>query len=256
MCLRIRITHRTDFAYLAIFHNRKLCLSGRGLYLPIGQNRLMASNRIKELRESKGMTLEELAGETGLSTSYVQRLENGERNLAVKHFDAFARALSVRPRDLLGVEEGNTVVSVVGKIGAGQEILPEFEQLPPDGLFQIEVPFPVPPNTLAFEVDCDSMWPRYDPGDVVLCWREGLNVAEVIGWEAAVITDKGQRYLKRIMQGSKAKLFNLESFNAPVIRDVKLNWISKVQAVVRAGEWRQLGRAKQRKLVKKLTDSR
>jgi transcriptional regulator with XRE-family HTH domain len=242
----------TDFAYLATFGNKPICLSGGGPRLPNGQNGWMSSNRIKELRKSKGMTLEELAGETSLSTSYLQRLENGERNLAVKHLNVIARALQVGQRELISADESNPVVSVVGRIGAGQEILPEFEQLPPEGLFQIEVPFPVPPNTLAFEVDGDSMWPRYDPGDVVLCWKEGVNAAEVIGWEAAVMTDKGQRYLKRIMQGSKTKLFNLESFNAPVIRDVRLKWISKVQAVVRAGEWRQIGRTAQKKIAKKL----
>lgn len=245
-----------DFAYLASFGKRGICLFGGGAILPDRQNAVMAANRIKELRESKGMTLEELAGETGLSTSYVQRLENDNRNLAVKHFDAFARALGVTARELVPAEDGSTTVKVVGRIGAGQEILPEFEQLPPDGLFQIEVPFPVPDNTLAFEVEGQSMWPRYDPGDVVLCWKEGTNAAEVVGWEAAVMTDRGQRYLKRITHGSKAKLFNLESFNAPVIRDVRLQWISKVQAVVRAGEWRHIGRATQKKIAKKLVRSR
>lgn len=216
----------------------------------------MPANRIKELRESKGLTLEGLAEQTGLSTSYVQRLENGERNLAVKHFDAFAKALGVTPRELVPAEDARTLVKVVGRIGAGQEILPELEQLPPEGLFQIEVPFPVPDNTLAFEVEGESMWPRYDPGDVVLCWKEGTNANEVIGWEAAVMTDQGQRYLKRILHGSKAKLFNLESFNAPVIRDVKLTWISKVQLVVRAGEWRQIGRTAQKRIAKRMAGQR
>lgn len=241
-----------NFAYLASFSKGRFCLSGRGTCLPDGQNGLMADNRIKELRESKGLTLEDLAGEIGLSTSYVQRLENGERNLAVKHFEAFAKALGVTQRELVPSDEGSMTVKVVGRIGAGQEILPEFEQLPPEGLYQIEVPFPVPDNTLAFEVTGDSMWPRYDPGDVVLCWKEGTNANEVIGWEAAVMTDQGKRYLKRILHGSRARFFDLESFNAPVIRNVKLQWISKVQAVVRAGEWRQIGRAAQKKIVKRL----
>lgn len=61
----------------------------------------VAPNRIKELREAQGMTLETLADLVGLSTSYVQRLENGDRNLAVKHFNAFAAALNVVPTDLI-----------------------------------------------------------------------------------------------------------------------------------------------------------
>ena len=58
-------------------------------------------NRIKELREARGMTLETLADLVGLSTSYVQRLENGDRNLSVKHFEGFAEALRVQPEDLI-----------------------------------------------------------------------------------------------------------------------------------------------------------
>jgi phage repressor protein C with HTH and peptisase S24 domain len=140
----------------------------------------------------------------------------------------------------------------MGRIGAGAEILPEAEQVPPEGLFEIEIPFPVPEKTLAFQVEGESMWPRYDDKDVVLCWREGTSHAEIIGWEAAVRTAEGKRYLKRILQGSRARHYDLESYNAPVIRNVKLEWASKVQLVVRAGEWKQLGRTVQRRISKKM----
>lgn len=225
----------------------------------IGKPPEMAENRIKELREAREMTLEQLAEEVGLSVSYVQRLENGDRNLAVKHLDSFATALKVTAKDLLPEDTDpppsieRQTVKVVGRIGAGAEILPDTEQVPPEGLFEIEIPFPVPENAVAFEVSGDSMWPRYDDKDVVLCWREGTSAAEIIGWEAAVKTSEGRRYLKRIVSGSKARLYNLESFNAPVIRDVKLDWVSKVQLVVRAGEWKQLGRSVQRRIAKKLS---
>lgn len=216
----------------------------------------MPENRIKELREARGLTLDELAEQVGLSTSYVQRLENGDRNLAVKHFEAFAKALGVHARDLVpGDDHAATVVRVVGRVGAGAEISPDAEQIPPEGLFEIEIPFPVPENTLAFEVVGDSMWPRYDSGDVVLCWREGTNGPDIIGWEAAVRTADGKRYLKRILQGSRAKHFDLESFNAPAIRNVKIEWVSKVHLVVRAGEWKQLGQTIQKRIAKKLAAS-
>lgn len=61
----------------------------------------MSENRIKELREARGMTLEALAERVGLSASYVQRLENGERNLSLKHIQSFADALEVGGRDIL-----------------------------------------------------------------------------------------------------------------------------------------------------------
>jgi hypothetical protein len=130
-------------------------------------------------------------------------------------------------------------IRVIGRIGAGAEILPEFEQIPADGLYEIEVPFPIASDAIAFQVEGDSMWPRYDPGDVIICWREGANADEVVGWEAAVRTADGKRYLKRIQRGSLAGTFDLESHNAAPIRGVKIEWAAQIQGVVRFGQWRR-----------------
>ncbi|MEJ0095731.1 MAG: S24 family peptidase [Methylocella sp.] len=130
-------------------------------------------------------------------------------------------------------------IRVVGRIGAGAEILPEFEQIPADGIYEIEVPFPIASDAIAFQVEGDSMWPRYDPGDVIICWREGANADEVVGWEAAVRTADGKRYLKRIQRGSLAGTFDLESHNAAPIRGVKIEWAAQIQGVVRFGQWRR-----------------
>lgn len=131
------------------------------------------------------------------------------------------------------------VVKVVGRIGAGAEIQPEFEQIPPEGLYEIEVPFPISTDAIAFQVEGDSMWPRYDPGDVIICWRQGTNVDEVVGWEAAVQTADGKRYLKRIQRGGTAGTFDLESHNAAPIRNVRIEWAAEIKGVVRTGQWRR-----------------
>lgn len=129
-------------------------------------------------------------------------------------------------------------VVVMGKIGAGAAILPEMEQVPDSGLYEVSTPFSVPKGAIAFEVEGDSMWPRYDPGDVIVCWRQGSNTEEVIGWEAAVRTADGHRYLKRVLKGADPGTFDLESHNAPPIRGVKIEWIAQVHAVVRADMWK------------------
>ncbi|HUB65773.1 MAG TPA: S24 family peptidase [Methylocella sp.] len=131
------------------------------------------------------------------------------------------------------------VVQVVGRIGAGAEIMPEFEQIPPEGLYEIEVPFPIATDAIAFQVEGDSMWPRYDPGDVIICWRQGTHVDEVVGWEAAVRTADGKRYLKRIQRGSTSGTFDLESHNAAPIRGVRIEWAAEIKGVVRSGQWRR-----------------
>ena len=139
----------------------------------------------------------------------------------------------------VGEPTPGNIVQVVGRIGAGAEILPEFEQIPPEGLYEIEVPFPIANDAIAFQVEGDSMWPRYDPGDVIICWRQGTNVDEVVGWEAAVRTTDGKRYLKRIQRGGSSGTFDLESHNAAPIRGVQIEWAAEIKGVVRTGQWRR-----------------
>ncbi len=172
------------------------------------------------------------------------------RGITTETLSALAPVLQTTAAWLLsgtGEVATNSYVRVVGRIGAGAEILPEIEQIPPEGLYEIEVPFPIPDNAFAFEVEGDSMWPRYDPGDVILCWREGADADEVIGWEAAVRTADGRRYLKRIRRGATEGTFDLESHNGAPIRGVLLEWAAQIQAVVRAGQWRRFAPGQGRK---------
>ncbi|QAY95901.1 peptidase S24 [Methylovirgula ligni] len=140
----------------------------------------------------------------------------------------------------VGDPNAGTEVKVAGRIGAGAEILPEYEQIPEDGLFEISVPFATPADTIAFEVEGDSMWPRYDSGDVVICWRQSEDAENVVGREAAVRTRDGRRYLKRVRRGAVAGTYDLESHNAAPIRGVEIVWAAAIQAVVRAGQWQRI----------------
>ena len=169
---------------------------------------------------------------------------NDRRGITTETLIALAPVLKTTAAWLLeGVGDptpGNiNSVQVVGRIGAGAEIQPEFEQIPPEGLYEIEVPFPVSADAIAFQIEGDSMWPRYDPGDVIICWRQGTNVNDVIGWEAAVRTADGKRYLKRIQRGATSGTFDLESHNAAPIRGVRIEWAAEIKGVVRSGQWRR-----------------
>jgi SOS-response transcriptional repressor LexA len=171
-------------------------------------------------------------------------VKNGDRRgITTETLAALAPVLKTSASWLLeGVGDPNagTEVKVVGRIGAGAEILPEYEQIPEDGLFEISVPFATPADTIAFEVEGDSMWPRYDSGDVVICWRQSEDAENVVGREAAVRTRDGRRYLKRVRRGAAAGTFDLESHNAAPIRGVEVVWAAAIQAVVRAGQWQRI----------------
>lgn len=56
---------------------------------------------VRRVRVSKGMTLEVLAHEVGLSYSYVGEVERGRRNPTLRVVERIAEALNVKPIELL-----------------------------------------------------------------------------------------------------------------------------------------------------------
>jgi repressor LexA len=120
-------------------------------------------------------------------------------------------------------------VPIMGRIGAGAVIEPEYEQVPPEGLGEIELPFPISVEAIAFEVSGDSMVPKYENGDVIVVYRDQRHpLASFYGEEAAVRLKTGERYLKTIERGKSPSMVNLTSFNAKPITGVKLEWIGEI----------------------------
>ena len=61
----------------------------------------LVGGKLRNLREKKGWSQEELGFEAGLHRNYIGGIERGERNVGVVNLAKLAKALSVRPRDLL-----------------------------------------------------------------------------------------------------------------------------------------------------------
>jgi phage repressor protein C with HTH and peptisase S24 domain len=208
------------------------------------------ADRLKAYRVAAGFRFRsEAARRYGWGESTYRSHENGTRPIGDDDADRYAEKLSRPGRKISGkdimygpaetapepAEQGVLLVPVVGSVGAGATVEPEFEQ--EGALYEIELPYPVPENLVAFQVEGESMMPRYDDGDVILVWREQKRSLESFyGQEAAVRTSDGRRFIKTILYGKTAQTVNLQSFNAKPIEGVRLEWIGEIYSTIRADQ--------------------
>lgn len=181
--------------------------------------------------------------------------ENGQNGFPPDKAEVYGRAFKVSSGWLLtgeGEAVRQNVVTIEGLVSAGGMIATNAEDVGHDGLYEIEVPFPLPDDAAAYQITGDSMFPRYDDGDVIIVRRRPVSIQHVLNFESMVTTVDGDRYLKRVVEGSRKDHFDLESFNAPVMRNVKIAAVAEVHSVVRRGQWRRLDANGKRRVLNKI----
>lgn len=206
-------------------------------------------DRIHKRLEAVGIPAATASARAGLSKDAIRNIERAveqgkEGGASTQTLIKLAPILGTTASWLIdGVgREEEKAVPLMGFIGAGAEIEPDFEQTPPEGLDQVEVPFPLPADMIAFEVRGDSMLPAYKDGHVVIVYREQRKpLTSFYGEEAAVRTADGRRYIKTIMRGNNGSV-NLLSWNAAPIENVALEWIGEVFAVLPRSSLRHVAR--------------
>lgn len=68
---------------------------------PATESRLTFGRRLREERNKRGMTLEDLAEQSGITWSYIAQVEVGRRNVSVDNMHRLAVGVGVPLRDLL-----------------------------------------------------------------------------------------------------------------------------------------------------------
>jgi transcriptional regulator with XRE-family HTH domain len=64
-------------------------------------NKRKLGNKIREIRNKKELTQEDLAYYADLDYSYVNQIENGRRNPSIDAIEKIAKALGVKTKDLI-----------------------------------------------------------------------------------------------------------------------------------------------------------
>lgn len=153
--------------------------------------------------------------------------ENGQTPLPPRAAQKYARAFRTSPAYLLTGEgdRHRAVAQLRGKVGAGAEIIPTDHELGEE----TDLPPGAPANTTAVVVDGDSMYPRYFSGEKLFYLDEHHAPTDLVGQECVVKLVDGRMLVKILRRGSRRNLFNLESWNAPMLEDQRVEWAAPVR---------------------------
>lgn len=179
--------------------------------------------------EKTGKSKGGLAAAMGVRPGAVSEILGGERLVKASEIIPIMEYLELN------------LAPIMGRVGAGAVIEPDYEQVPPEGLGDIALPFPIMEETIAFEIVGDSMLPKYESGDVIVVYKDQRHpVSSFYGEEAVVRLKTGERYLKTIERGKSPSVVNLSSFNAKQIVGVKLEWVGEICLSMPKGQLERL----------------
>lgn len=159
---------------------------------------------VNELRKSRNMSINELARETGLAKSSLSRYFNKSRGFPVNKVNLFAKALNVKPEEILGIQPTNMKpleqsgmhavrIPIIGTIACGTPILAEQNI---EG-YTTEL-FNEKPDGTLFVLRCqgDSMEPKIPNGATVVVREQPTVEDDEIA--AVLVDDNTEATLKRI----------------------------------------------------------
>jgi len=197
------------------------------------------SERLREARIARGFETAAAAADAfGWNRNTYASNENGNAPYSFRKAKDYAAAFVVRPEWLYDAagpmrptpEPG--YVPVIGRVGANPEGLVLFATGQEPGDLA-----PIPPGgtekAVALKVVGHSMRGLADDG--ALIYFEDQRTApspDMLGEVVVLETDTDEVLVKRLLRGSRAGLYDLESVAGPTRRDARLRWAAHITAII------------------------
>lgn len=178
------------------------------------------SSKIKTLRKSLGLTLEDVGNHVGVGKSTVRKWENGDIvNMRRDKIAKLAEALQTSPAYLMGWEENENKkldrqnISLKSNISAvyndNIHMIPVFESVSAGfGAYASSdileyTPIYIPcqyeaDNTICIKVTGDSMYPKIEDGDIIQVYKQDSVDSGSI---AVILLDDDEGLVKKVYYG-------------------------------------------------------
>jgi SOS-response transcriptional repressor LexA len=196
-------------------------------------------NRIETRLKELGLSASAASRQAGLSEDAIRNMrraveKDDRQGVSTATIMALAPILQTTASWLLegAGETGSNMVRIIGRVGAdnegtviyttGQESW-DMAPLPPGGTR----------DAVALEVTGHSMRAIAEDGALIY-FEDQRNppTPDMFGQPCIVETEDGRVLLKRLLKGSKAGLFDLESQVGPTIDAVRLRWAAEPTAII------------------------
>ena len=184
-------------------------------------------NRIREWRERRELSQDELAEKSGLSTGYLSRMERGERNVSLKNLAKLSQALGVPEREL--VPDAERTVPLVGYVSAGVANFFDLEQV---SLDEVPAPENATDKTVAVEIRGDSLGSFFDRWIAFYDDVRRPVTPDLLGHLCIVRLEDGRTLIKKLTKGSISGTYTLLSQFEPPIYDEDVEFAARITSLV------------------------
>ncbi len=218
---------------------------------------LNRAHRLKQARQGRGFkTAADAAAAFGWNRNTYSSNENGNAPFSYRRAKEYAEAFGVR-HDWLYDDDGppdaapsqrpsppeQTFVPIIGRVGADSEGVVLFATGQEAGDLA-----PIPPGgterAVALRIVGHSMRGVADDGGLIYFEDQRTPPSpDMFGHVVVVETDADEVLVKRLLRGSKAGRYDLESVVGPTKADCKIRWAAHITAIIPPHQARRIIRS-------------